>query len=78
MKGEDAQLLVIAAEMDKAGDRRRKEKRGARRGEGRRGEERHGEVRRAVKEVGKRVGEEGIGGLDKGLLTVLEAPESVN
>jgi hypothetical protein len=36
------------------------------------------EVRRAVEEVDKRVGEEGIGGLDKMLLAVLEAPKSVN
>ncbi len=36
------------------------------------------EVRRAVEEVGKRVSEEGIGGLDKRLLAVLEAPKSVN
>jgi len=34
VKGEDARLLVLAAEMDKAGDGRRKEKRGAGRGEG--------------------------------------------
>jgi len=55
VKGKDAQLLVLAAEMDKAGDRQSKEKRGAGRGEGRRGEEGRGGVRRAVKEVGKRV-----------------------
>ena len=38
------------------------------------------EVRRAVKEVGKNVdGVKGeVGGLDKGLLAVLEAPKSVN
>ena len=36
------------------------------------------EVRRAVEEVDKRVGEEGIGGMDKRLLAVLEAPKSVN
>jgi len=36
------------------------------------------EVRRAVEEVDKRVGEEGVGGLDKRLLAVLEAPEGVN
>ena len=52
-------LFILAAEMDKAGDRRLKEKRGAGRGEGRRGEE-------------------GVGGLDKRLLAVLEAPEGVN
>jgi|ADKH01.1.fsa_nt_gi hypothetical protein len=55
VKGEDAQLLVLAAEMDKAGDRQSKEKRGAGRGEGRQGEEGRGEVRRAVKGVGKNV-----------------------
>jgi len=80
VKGEDAQLLVLAAEMDKAGDGRRKEKRGAGRGEGRRGEEGRGEVRRAVEEVGKSVDKvkRGVGGLDKRLLAVLEAPEGVN
>jgi len=36
------------------------------------------EVRRAVEEVDKRVGEEGVGGLDKRLLAVQEAPEGVN
>jgi hypothetical protein len=38
------------------------------------------EVRRAVEEVGKRVDKvkRGVGGLDKRLLAVLEAPKSVN
>jgi len=39
-----------------------------------------GEVRRAVEEVGKRVDrvKRWVGGLDKRLLAVLEAPEGVN
>ena len=52
-------LFILAAEMDKAGDRRLKEKR---------------------EQVGEKVDEvkRGVGGMDKRLLAVLEAPKSVN
>lgn len=59
MKGEDDQLLVLAAEMDKAG---------------------MDDVKKSVEQVGEKVDEvkRGVGGLDKRLLAVLEAPEGVN
>ena len=78
MKEEDAQLLVLAAEMDKAGiDKVKKsvEQVGEKVDEVKRGVERLGEPwRRWTRGWVK----SGVGGLDKRLLAVLEAPEGVN